>query len=165
VPGLGATWLLLGEKRPNIKTVALLVVALLVALAIFLAVDLAQPEASQTHLARLFEDARARGSDVFVDVVQRKIQTNLRVFRSTIWTYLVPPALALIALLLLRPRNRWERVAERYPRLRAGLIGGLILAVLGFAVNDSGIVVPAMMLALLVPLALFMHLSLEEDTS
>jgi hypothetical protein len=39
----------------------------------------------------------------------------------------------------------------------------LILAVIGFAVNDSGIVVPAMMLALLVPLALFMHLSLEED--
>jgi hypothetical protein len=163
VPGLGATWLLLSEKRPNVRNVALLILAVLVATGIFLAVDLAQPESSQTHLARLFEDARARGGSVFVDVLQRKIQTNLRVFRSTIWTYLVPPALALIALLLLRPRNRWERVAERYPRLRAGLIGGLILAVIGFAVNDSGIVVPAMMLALLVPLALFMHLSLEED--
>lgn len=163
VPGLGATWLLLAEKRPNMKSVLLLVVAALVALGVFLAVDLAQPEASQTHLARLFEDARARGSDVFLDIVQRKVQTNLRVFRSTIWTYLVPPALALIALLLVRPRNRWERVAERYPRLRAGLIGGLILAVLGFAVNDSGIVVPAMMLALLVPLALLMHLSIEHD--
>ncbi|HYI45729.1 MAG TPA: hypothetical protein VE174_09775, partial [Actinomycetota bacterium] len=163
VPGLGATWLLLAEKRPNVKTVLLLCVAVLAAVGVFLAVDLAQPEASQTHLARLFEDARARGSDVFVDIVQRKIETNLRVFRTTIWTYLVPPALALIALLLLRPRNRWERVAERYPRLRAGLIGGLILAVFGFAVNDSGIVVPAMMLALLVPLALFMHLSLEHE--
>jgi hypothetical protein len=163
VPGLGATWLLLAEKRPNVKTVLLLCVAVLAAVGVFLAVDLAQPEASQTHLARLFEDAQARGSDVFVDIVQRKIETNLRVFRTTIWTYLVPPALALIALLLLRPRNRWERVAERYPRLRAGLIGGLVLAVVGFAVNDSGIVVPAMMLALLVPLALFMHLSLEHD--
>ena len=48
-----------------------------------------------------------------------------------------------------------------YPRLRAGLLGGLVLAILGFAVNDSGIVIPAMVLSFLVPMALITHLSLE----
>lgn len=98
-----------------------------------------------------------------MDTVGRKIETNLRVFTSTIWTYFVPPALAFIAWLLLRPKKRWERLASEYPTLRAGLIGGLIVSVFGFAVNDSGIVVPAMVLSYLVPTALLIHLLLEKE--
>ena len=163
VPGLSVTWLLLADRRPRLRTILLIALGAVAAVAVFLAIDLAQPAESRTHLARLFEDVRGRGPSVFVDAIRRKVQTNLRVFGSTIWTYLVPPALAAIGWLLVRPRNRWQRVAERYPRLRAGLVACLIVAVLGFAVNDSGIVVPAMMLSFLVPLALLMHLSLEQE--
>lgn len=165
VPGLSVTWMLLAGRKPRLRTIVLLALGMLAAVGVFLALDLAQPEESRTHLARLFEDAKGRGAGVFFDVVRRKIETNVRVFTSTIWTYLVPPALGLIAWLLLRPRNRWQRVAERYPRLRAGLVSCLVVAVLGFAVNDSGIVVPAMMLSFLVPMALVMHLSLDEEES
>ena len=97
-----------------------------------------------------------------LDALKRKIETNLRVFTSTIWTYLVPPALILMTWLVARPRGRWQRLADAYPRLRAGLMSGSLLAVLGFAVNDSGIVVPAMMLSFLVPMALLTHLTLEQ---
>lgn len=165
VPALALTWLLLAGRRPTLKLMALIAVGAVVALGLFLVADLARPPSSRTHLARLYEDVRARGGEVFVDTVARKIRTNLRVFRSTIWTYLVPPALAVIAWLLLRPRGRWEELAVTYPRLRAGLIGGLILAVLGFSVNDSGIVVPAMILSFLVPMSLLLHLSLERSAS
>jgi hypothetical protein len=162
VPALGLTWLLLAGKRPTLKMLGVVSVAAVVALGLFLAADLARPPDSRTHLARLFEDVRARGGEVFVDTIGRKIRTNLRVFRSTIWTYLVPPALAVIAWLLLRPRGRWAELALIYPKLRAGLIGGLLLAVIGFSVNDSGIVVPAMVLSFLVPMTLLLHLSLEK---
>jgi hypothetical protein len=162
VPGLALTWMFLARKRVSLADVAVMLVGLLVALAVFLAIDLALPERLQTHLARLFEAVSAEGIDPFADVVRRKIETNLRVFTSTIWTYLVPPALILIAWLLIRPRNGWRRLADSHPRLRAGLLGGLLLAVLGFAVNDSGIVVPAMMLTFLVPLALFVHLASDQ---
>ncbi|MGH2693755.1 MAG: hypothetical protein ACRDJJ_02955, partial [Actinomycetota bacterium] len=164
VPGLGITWLLLAGRRPRVVTILWMIVGVVAATAAFLALDLAQPEESRTHLARLFENARAGGFDVLVDIVKRKIETNLRVFRSTIWTYLVPPALGLIAWLLIAPSGRWERVAKLYPRLRAGLVACLVVALLGFALNDSGIVVPAMMLSFLAPLALLMHLSLEKGT-
>ena len=40
-----------------------------------------------------------------------------------------------------------------------------MLCVLGFAVNDSGIVVPAMVLSYLVPVALLAHLLLEREDS
>jgi hypothetical protein len=139
--------------------------ATLAVLGLFLALDLARPADEQTHLGRLFEDIRTRGGGVFFDTVGRKIGTNLRVFTSTIWTYFVPPALAFMAWLLLRPKNRWEQLARRYPTVRAGLVGGLILSVLGFAVNDSGIVVPSMILSYLVPVALIAHLLLEREAA
>jgi hypothetical protein len=163
VPALGVTFVLLLGKRPNWRIVVIGVVGALVALGIFLAIDLARPEESRTHLARLFEDIQNRGFDAFSEAAGRKIRTNLRVFRSTIWTYLVPPAMGVIGWLLLRPRGRWRELAAHYPKLRAGLIGGLVLAVLGFAVNDSGIVVPAMVLSFLAPMSLLIHLMLEKE--
>lgn len=162
VPGLALTLLLLAGRRPSIKVVVACVIATGIAVALFLALDLARPPADRTHLARLYEDVQARGMGALTDTLSRKASTNLRVFTSTIWTYLVPPALGLLAWLLLRPRRRWEWLADEYPILRAGLIGGLLVALLGFAVNDSGIVVPAMMLSFLVPTALVVHLVLER---
>ncbi len=160
VPGFVVAWFLLAGKRPGVRLVAGSMVAMIVTLGVFLAADLSRPEESRTHLAQLFESVRDGGFEFLSDAIDRKVTTNLRVFRSTIWTYLVPPALALMAWLLLRPRGRWRQMALEYPRLRAGLIAGLILCVLGFAVNDSGIVVPATMLSFLAPMALLIHLSM-----
>jgi hypothetical protein len=151
VPGLGIAWLLIAGRRPTLRTVLVAGVAGVVVLGLFLAADLARPEDSRTHLARLFEDVRSGGGQVFADAITRKIRTNLRVLGSTIWTFVVPPALGLLAWLLLRPR--WQWLSETYPKVRAGLVGGLVMAVLGYAVNDSGIVIPAMMFAYLVPVA------------
>ncbi len=151
VPGLGIAWLLLAGRRPTGKAVVAAAAGGAVVLALFLALDLARPEESRTHLARLFEDVRSGGGSVFADAIKRKIRTNLRVLGSTIWTFLVPPALMLLTWLLLRPR--WQWLSRTYPKVRAGLVGGLVMAVLGYAVNDSGIVIPAMMFSYLVPVA------------
>lgn len=163
VPGFAVTLVLLAGKRPNVRIVALAIAATTAVLAGLLLFDLSRPPEQRTHLARLFEDIRSRGSDAFLGTVGRKIETNLRVFTSTIWTYFVPPALVFISWLLLRPRGRWERLAREYPTLRAGLIGGLVVSILGFAVNDSGIVVPAMVLSYLVPVALVIHMLLQRE--
>ncbi len=163
VPGLVISWILLSGRRPGLRLIALSAVGAVVFLALFLALDLARPPQSQTHLARLFLDVRDRGVTVLVDTVQRKAEANLRVFRTTIYTYFVPPALVALAWLLGRPRGRWHRLAIAAPRLRAGLIGGLVLSLLGFALNDSGIVIPAVILSFLVPLALMVHLHVARQ--
>ena len=162
VPALAITYMLLSGRRPSWRVLLLGALGAVVALAVFLAIDLSRPLDARTHLGTFFTDVRDRGADVFFDTVGRKARTNFRVFRSTIWTYLVPPALGVIAYLLFRPRGSWQRLAAEYPRLRAGLIGGLVVAILGFLVNDSGIVVPAMILSILVPFALLTHLQMER---
>jgi len=163
VPAFGMTLFLLVGRRPTVRVMLLCIGAAVAVLGAFLAFDLSRAAEERTHLGRLFEDVQTRGFEVFIDTVERKISTNLRVFTSTIYTYFVPPALAFMAWLLLRPKNRWEELARRHPTLRAGLIGGLILSVLGFAVNDSGIVVPATILSYLVPVALLAHLLMERE--
>ncbi len=163
VPALGITLVLLSGRKPRLRTVVVAGLAGVVALGLFLLVDLALPAESQTHLARLYEDTRDRGFGALFDTIQRKGTANLRVFTSTIWTYFVPPALLAMVYLLRRPSGRWQQFAFDYPKLRAGLIGGLVLAVTGFAVNDSGIVIPAVILSFLVPMALLVHLSMEAS--
>ena len=163
VPALGITLLLLTGRKPSLRMMLIAVIAGGVALAVFLVIDLSLPQESQTHLARLFEDTQARGFGVLFDTIQRKATANLRVFTTSIWTYFVPPALLAMVYLLRRPSGRWQRFAVGYPKLRAGLIGGLVLAALGFAVNDSGIVIPAVILSFLVPMALIVHLSMDTE--
>ncbi|HEX2294590.1 MAG TPA: hypothetical protein VHN37_04705 [Actinomycetota bacterium] len=162
VPGFAITWFLLSGRRVGWRAALVAAAAGVVALGLFLAVDLARPEESRTHLARLVENVADEGPAVFADTVERKVKTNVRIFGSTIWTYLVPPALLLLGVLLRKPPGRWQQLAEAMPVVRAGLVGGLVLALLGFAVNDSGIVVPAMFLSWLVPMALVAYVSLER---
>jgi hypothetical protein len=162
VPGLGVTLVFLSGRRPGWRAVLLFAAGVAACLAVFLVIDLSRPDDSQTHLARLFEDMRSRGFGAFAETIQRKAEANLRVFRSSIWTFFVPPALGVLAWLLLRPSGRWRELAATFPKPRAGLAGGLFLAVLAFAVNDSGIVIPAVILSFLVPLALILHLSIES---
>jgi hypothetical protein len=59
--------------------------------------------------------------------------------------------LAFLAYLYARHHDRLRAITEWVPELRASFIGFAILSVLGFAVNDSGIAVPGMMLSVLNP--------------
>ncbi|MDQ3982960.1 MAG: hypothetical protein M3271_09820, partial [Actinomycetota bacterium] len=165
VPGFAIAWFLLSGRKVGVRAAIAVLAGTVVALALFLAIDLARPEGTRTHLARLVENVSDDGPRVLTDTIARKARTNVRIFTSTVWTYLVPPALLLLAVLLRKPPGRWQQLATRYPVIRSGLIGGLVLALLGFAVNDSGIVVPAMFLSWLVPLALVAYVSLEKETA
>ena len=163
VPSFAVTLLLLTGRRIDLKVVVLGFLGAIVAVGAFLAVDLARPPEQRTHLARLYEDVRERGVGIFIDTVERKASANVRLFKKSLWTYFVPPALIVIALLIRRPRGRWVRLSRSYPAVRAGLLGGFVLAALGFLLNDSGIVIPAVVLSFLVPLALIVHLRLDRE--
>jgi hypothetical protein len=164
VPALGITWMLLAGRSPSLGTVAVGALVALAVVALFLAIDLSRPVDQQTHLARLFEDVRARGPDVLTDTIERKAASNLSLLVSSTWTLLVPPALAAVVLLVGWPGERWRRLRGDRPMLRAGIVGALLLSALGFAVNDSGIGIPGMVLTFVAPMAVLMRLSDDDPT-
>jgi hypothetical protein len=106
VPGLGLAWILLSGRRPNRKIVAVSAAATVAAVSLYVAVDIAQHPGRQTHVARLVEDVADRGIEPLRGMLGRKIRANIHVFRTTIFTVLVPPALFAMGWLLLRPSGQ-----------------------------------------------------------
>jgi drug/metabolite transporter (DMT)-like permease len=92
-----------------------------------------------------------RDTSQLVTVLERKGAASLNSLTVTRWTYFIPVGIAVLVLLLLRPRGILRDVLPQRPLLRAGLWGTLLTGVLGFAVNDSGISISALALAFTVP--------------
>jgi hypothetical protein len=127
-------------------------------------VDWLRPAPSRSHLGAFVQ--RVVDGEAWA-VVLRKAAQNLHTFTGNLLALLVPVAVVLVVVLLLRPeRLRAERLTAAYaalPTLRAGLLAAVGVAVLGFAVNDSGATVPAMAMTLGVPLAVAIVLGVPAD--
>lgn len=154
VPAFSVVVLLLGGARINPRRAALIVLATAGALVAFAAIDLARPEESRTHLGRLASRLLDGGSAL--TVITRKVNANISILTSSVWTLLLPVAFAFVAVLVWRQPGLLGRLQERVPGLRACLVGSVVVGALGFALNDSGVAVPAMMLAVLLPYVTFL---------
>lgn len=125
-------------------------------------VDLARPEESRTHLGRLFEDVRVDGFGAFETVVVRKLGANLDVLASSEWTLMLPVVFGFVLYLIWRAPGRLQRLQEVVPQERAARVGFVIAAVLGFALNDSGIAVPGLMLGVMNASLVYLVLRTED---
>jgi hypothetical protein len=149
-PAYLVTALLLLDARVRRRTVVLLVAAAVAALALAAAVDLARPAKDRTHLGRLITNARERGWHEITDVIGRKLSRNLDTWTSSIWRSMLAIGILFAIYLLWRGRHRLLAFLAAVPPFRASLIGFAVLIVLGYAVNDSGVAIPGVMLVVFV---------------
>jgi hypothetical protein len=125
--------------------------------------DLMRPADQRTHVGRFFEKVGNDGFGGFTTVVERKASLMLGTFHNTGWVLLV--VLLVAGLVYLGRRTEaLARVAAKVSTLRAALWGFAVMAVLGMVLNDSGIQVPGMMLAVLVPTVAWLS-GRDEDGS
>jgi len=157
-PAAGLTYVLLTGRRPGPRVIAAIVAGSVAVLALFAWTDLARPEGERTHLGRLLEAVGERGAEPVIDAVARKLASNLEIFRLSPWSWVAPIVIAAVALIVLR----WQELSELMPSLRAALLGALVLGALGAAVNDSGIVVPALVLVWVLPPVVLAALELNS---
>jgi len=129
----------------------------------FAAIDLARPEEDRTHLGRLVSRvADDDGGGGFLEIIERKLGTNISILTSSVWTLTIPFALGLLIYLARRRSGFLRDLQEQVPGIRPMLAGGLLVAVLGFALNDSGVAVPAMMFAVLLPYLTYVLLRWDQ---
>jgi Flp pilus assembly pilin Flp len=151
LPALALVAMGLGQWKVRWRTVVIAIVATVVLLGLLGWLDLMRDSADRSHLGRLLERIGSDGSAGLTTVVERKLAVNLRSLTESTWRYIFGP-LAVAAGLMLWKGRRWGRaVAHAFPALRRALPGLAALAVLGYGANDSGIAVPAAMLAVAVP--------------
>ncbi len=126
------------------------------AIGAFTLFDLSRPSSRRSHLGRLFEQVDTDGWEAAILVVERKLDANLSVLTKSPWTLMVPAALAFVAYLVYRSPSSLGEIQRRLPELRVALAGILVAGLLGFALNDSGIAVPGMILGVLNPALVYL---------
>ncbi|EXG81397.1 hypothetical protein [Cryptosporangium arvum] len=141
----------LSGRRVSSGVVAGAAVAALGAVSAFAAADYARPEADRSHLGRFVAQLLDGEAGT---VIQRKAEANVTLLLTSQLTILVVAVAIFVTFVLLVPTARLRRVLGLYPAVRAGLTGLAVAAVLGFALNDSGVAVPAFAAMVAVPLAI-----------
>lgn len=164
IPAFGLTGLLLWRRKVRLRT-AVLAVAVTVGVALALGgLDLLRPEDERTHLGRLLEQAATEGWDGVQTVLLRKLTANAATLTSSVWALLLPPTFAFAGWLAWRAQDRLRLILRRVPELGPAVPGILVAAVLGWALNDSGVAVPGMMLAVAGPVLAYLLMRLTPAT-
>lgn len=167
VPGIAVTALMLAGRRVSAARLLGFCAAGVVVIGAFAFVDYLRPASKRTHLGQfvgqVFDGEAAT-------VVRRKIGAMLGTVGHSWQLTLLTVVAALFLWLVLLRRQSWRGPAlaaagGRAPALRAGVAGACTAAVVGFLTEDSGISVPALALAVAVPLALSACARALEDSA
>ncbi|TDD72384.1 hypothetical protein E1262_03515 [Jiangella aurantiaca] len=151
----GFTVLVLGTLGARV-TLSRLVLAAAGATALFglfAFLDWLRPPGSRTHFGSFFADVLSGDA---LTVIFRKAEASLGTLdRWPIYGWLVPLAYLLI-LWLTRPdgENAVSRTVQHWSLFRYLVWAALLTGAAGFAANDSGIIVPALLLTVGVPLSM-----------
>jgi hypothetical protein len=137
-------WLLLGRTL-RVRTVAILAAVLVGAGLLAGFADLMRPRDQQTHIGRFFDEMiNGAPGDSFL-TIRRKLDANLASFGGTklLW---VLPVVAVLVWYLWRVRGgRIRPLYRAVPVVRQTMLALAVVAVLGYALNDSGVAIPAVM--------------------
>jgi hypothetical protein len=157
IPAFTVCILVLRGIRIRPRLVALVAASTVGVLVVFAALDLARPVDSRTHLGRFAQKLLDGDGAV---ILQRKLEANVSILTSTVWTFVIPVALLFVGYLTLRPNRLMRRLNAEHSGFRAFGISGLTLGLLAWAVNDSGVAIPALMLTVALPYTAYLALGL-----
>jgi hypothetical protein len=161
VPVFGLTLLVLSGRKIGVRALVVAGAVTVVALAVATGVDLLRPASTRTHLGRLAADIGTNGLGAFTTTASRKLAVNFRSYRSPwSWTVVI---IAVYMLYVLGWARGWKELLPPGSALRAGVVGALAAGLLGYAVNDSGVVVTAVVFVYLGPFLTMLALARERE--
>lgn len=167
VPGFAVLTLMAAGVRLSWVRLVGVLTAGVVVVSSFAVLDWLRPADQRTHLGRFVDTVLDGGLG---GVVARKLAQNLANLGGTWLTVLAIAGIAVVVLVLLRPLRdvatapdggpfAWLSAGRPFstlwaeaPMLRPGLVALGVTLGIGFAVNDSGIVIPAIGISVAVPL-------------
>jgi hypothetical protein len=140
-------WLMLnGRKVWTWRNLVIVVVVIAVIVAGLTAIDLLGAAGSETHLGRTVSGALANGPGSLWTLIARKAETNARVLGRTNWTWLLVAVLLLLGYMRWRPRGEFAAMLKEFPSFSAAVAASLFAGVVGYFTEDSGIIIPALLL-------------------
>ena len=144
-PGFGLfAWMLLG-RRIRLRTVVILGAVLVVSGLLVGFADLMRPKDQQTHVGRFFHQVATGGLGDFFLTLRRKAMENLDSFSGTRLLWVLPIVALLVWYLWRVPGGRVRSLFFDVAVVRQTMLALAVVAFLGYALNDSGVAIPALM--------------------
>ena len=154
VPAFGVTALVLAGRRVRLVELALLGVTAGAVVLVCAFIDVARPQGSRTHLARLAEHLLDRRWGPFFDSLTRRLQASFGGAELAAWALVIALIVVVGAYVVLVAGGYVDPralLSQRHPPTTAAAAGLAVLASVGLVANDSSIAVPATMLIVVVP--------------
>jgi hypothetical protein len=148
VPAFAALLTVMSGRRIRAGRAALVVLATVAIVGVMAVLDRSRAPASRTHLGRFLDDLLDGDGGL---IIRRKLHGNMAILTSSFWSLLLVPLFLAAVALAWRRREQIARMLRARPPVHAFVVGFVVAAVLGFALNDSGLAVPAIMLDVAVP--------------
>ena len=158
VPVAGLTVLALAGRRLTLRTAALVGLSTVGVVGLLTAADLSRPPEARTHLGRLASATLRSGEGGLLDTLARRAEVTLDAVGQSFWTA-VTPVIAIGVLVVLLSSARARALVPEGSPLRVGVLGALAAGLIGMAVNDSGVVVVAMVMVLVGPVLALLALA------
>lgn len=145
--GYGVFWALInGRKVLSWKTAGVVLLLVVLLVAALSAIDLLGSPGRETHLGKALQSAGVGGVGALWTIIMRKADTNFRVLTRTNWTYLLVGIMGTLIYLRWKPRGEFKAMLERWPGYSAGLTASLVAGTVAYFTEDSGIIIPALII-------------------
>ena len=152
------TYSMLAAKKMNYKRWSIILAIVTCAILSLAFIDFFLLE-KKSHLAGAIQQIVTGGPVVIYQIIIRKVTMNIRVMSVTVWSRVLLIALGILGVLFYRPRGLLKSLSEKYPSLLAGWSGIIVACIVGFAVNDSGVVMAATCIIFLTTSILYLLLT------
>lgn len=150
------------KVRIGIKQLFFIGTAIVAAVAFMAYVDI-YLLGSKSHLAGAIQQIITEGPGIIFLIIKRKITMNLKLVGVTIWSKVLLSAILIIAILIYRPVGTLYKLTSLYPNLALGWSGIVVACIVGFLVNDSGIVASATGIIFLVMSMLYLAFYIPKE--
>ncbi|HBF35786.1 MAG TPA: hypothetical protein DDW50_00515 [Firmicutes bacterium] len=160
--GLGITTYLWLRRPIRWKEIVGLIVAAVFLLVLVGLWDYFLNNTNMTHFGQFLEVIRSQGFDTIVNLIQRKLELNIRLIAYTFWTKVLILILLAIPFLYKKPPLPVARFIQKYPNQTRGFYGLTLSAIIALLINDSGIVTVTTMYIFGLPMLLLLII---EDLS
>jgi len=146
VAGMSSAGLMLSGFGVNKRTVLAVSAAVILSIICFTFFDLTRAVEAQTHIGRTVGLINENGFTEIRNIITRKLAVNLRLLKSTTWSWFF--FTGILAILLLRKvfPGKYEGFRKRYPWFNKMLTPVMTASFAALAFNDSGIVAAAAMI-------------------
>ncbi|WP_099192146.1 hypothetical protein [Tepidibacter mesophilus] len=119
---------------------------------------------SQSHLAGAIKKITSGGPFVILQIITRKIAMNMKLIGVSIWSKVLILGLLIVIVLFQKPVGILKKVCDKYSYLAKGWTSIIVASIIGFLVNDSGVVAAATSIAYVI-IPVLVLLTKELDTS